>query len=119
MDRVIGMQPWIHQSIGIFDGIQIALLVLSLLLLLAGIVILRSDKRTSPIVGVLLILVQAVVVGTGMGVCWQSAVLVSDYNLTGNVMSTILVLLTGVIGFTGMVISLVQILNWLTRKINR
>ena len=113
------MQPWIHQSIGIFDGIQIVLLALSVLLMLAGILILRSGKKVSPFAGVLLILAQAVVVGAGMGVCWQSAVLVSDYNLTGNVMSTILVLLTGVIGFTGMVISLVQILNWLTRKINR
>ena len=113
------MQPWIHQSIGIFDGIQIVLLVLSVLLMLAGILILRSGKKVSPFAGVLLILAQAVVVGTGMGVCWQSAVLVSDYNLTGSAMSTILVLLTGVIGFTGMVISLVQILNWLTRKINR
>ena len=119
MDGVIGMQPWIHQSIGIFDGIQIVLLVLSVLLMLAGILILRSGKKVSPFAGVLLILAQAVVVGTGMGVCWQSAVLVSDYNLTGSAMSTILVLLTGVIGFTGMVISLVQILNWLTRKINR
>ena len=113
------MQPWIHQSIGIFDGIQIVLLALSVLLMLAGILILRSGKKVSPFAGVLLILAQAVVVGTGMGVCWQSAVLVSDYNLTGSAMSTILVLLTGVIGFTGMVISLVQILNWLTRKINR
>lgn len=119
MDGVIGMQPWIHQSIGIFDGIQIVLLVLSVLLMLAGILILRSGKKVSPFAGVLLILAQAVVVGTGMGVCWQSAVLVSDYNLTGSVMSTILVLLTGVIGFTGMVISLVQILNWLTRKNNQ
>lgn len=119
MDGVIGMQPLVNQSIGIFEGIQIVLLVLSVLLMLAGILILRSGKQVSPFAGVLLILAQAVVVGTGMGVCWQSAALVSDYNLTGSVMSTILVLLTGVIGFTGMVISLVQILNWLTRKINR
>lgn len=79
MDGVIGMQPWIHQSIGIFDGIQIVLLALSVLLMLAGILILRSGKKVSPFAGVLLILAQAVVVGTGMGVCWQSAVLVSDY----------------------------------------
>lgn len=113
------MQPLVYQSIGIFDGIQIALLVLSVLLMLAGILILRSGKKTSPFAGILLILAQATVVGTGMGVCWQSAVLVSDYNLTGSAMSTILVLLTGIFGFTGMVISLVQILNWLTQKINR
>ncbi len=113
------MQPLVDQSIGIFDGIQIALLVLSLLLMLAGIVVLRSGKKTSPFAGVLLILAQAIVVGSGMGVCWQSAVLVSDYNLTGSAVSTVLVLLTSAFGFAGMVISLVQILNWLTRKINR
>ncbi len=113
------MMPLYGQMMAIFDGLQWILFVLAVLLLLAQIVILRKWKGISPVVSLLLILVQAVVAGTGLGVCWQTGVLVSDYSLTGSPTGMLLALATVAVGFSGMVVSLVHILNWLTGKFNR
>ena len=113
------MMPMYGQMTAIFDGLQLILFVLSVLLLLAEIVVLRKGKGLSPMVSLLLILVQAVVAGTGLGVCWQAGVLVSDYSLTGSGYGLPLALATLAVGFSGMVVSLVHILNWLTGKFGR
>lgn len=55
------MMPMYGQMMAIFDGLQLILFVLSVLLLLAEIVVLRKGKGLSPMVSLLLI--------TGAGGC--------------------------------------------------